>query len=311
MWVTFFGFVSIMLYVDLFLLGAKKAHCVSTKEALSWTLVWISLALLFNFLFWAYLKHTVGITIANQKAIEFFTGYLIEKSLSVDNIFVILMIFNFFAIPAEYQRRVLTFGVIGAIIMRLILILLGIWLVSLFDWILYIFGAFLLMTGIKMFIFAEHKPDLSTNPILMWLRNHLRITHNLHEERFYLIQKGLLYVTPLFIALIFVEISDLIFAVDSIPAIFAVTHDPFIVFTSNIFAILGLRALYFLFAHMNNRFSLLKYGLAFILTFIGIKMLIVHWIKIPTLIGLGVIVLTLLICILLSMCREKLQKNKL
>lgn len=306
MWLVFFAFVAIMLCADFFLLGGKKAHRVSTKEALTWSIVWVALSFLFNFLFWLYLSHHSGTAVANQKSIEFLTGYLIEKSLSIDNIFIILMIFNYFAIPAEYQRRVLMLGIIGAIIMRLILIVFGIWVVSQFAWILYIFGLFLLTTGIKMFIFADHKPNLAENPVLKWMRNHLRITHDLQGERFYIFQKGLLYFTPLFAVLVLVEITDLIFAVDSIPAIFAVTNDPFIIFTSNIFAILGLRALYFLLAHMHNRFHLLKYGLAFILVFIGIKMLIAHWIKIPALIGFGVVVLTLLISILCSMyCEAK------
>lgn len=297
MWIAFIVFVAIMLWADFFLLGGKKAHRVSTKEALTWTVTWILLSLLFNFLFWLYLIHHSGTAIATQKSIEFLTGYLIEKSLSIDNIFIILMIFNYFAIPAEYQRRVLMLGVIGAIVMRLLLIVFGIWLVNQFAWILYVFGLFLLITGIKMFIFADHKPDLSQNPLLQWMRNHLRITSELHNEKFYILKKGLLYFTPLFVVLVLVEVTDLIFAVDSIPAIFAVTNDPFIIFTSNIFAILGLRALYFLLAHLHNRFHLLKYGLAFILVFVGIKMLIAHWIKIPALVGFGVIITTLLISI--------------
>lgn len=310
MWVGFFVFVLIMLAVDMFLLGGKKAHRVSTKEALSWTIAWFTLAFIFNLLLWWYLVHTSTTLIANEKALEFFTGYLIEKSLSVDNIFVILMIFNYFAIPAEYQHRVLIYGVLGAIVMRLIFILLGILMVSKFHWILYIFGFFLLATGIKMFIFAEHKPDLAKNPVLRWMRNHLRITNELHGDRFFIFRNQLLYVTPLFLVLILVEVSDLIFAVDSIPAIFAVTNDPFIVFTSNIFAILGLRALYFLLVNMHSRFHLLKYGLAFILVFIGFKMLIAYWFHIPVFIALGVVVLTLVFSIVLSIYQTSLLAKK-
>lgn len=304
MWLGFLTFIGIMLAVDLFLLGGRKVHRVSTKEALAWVIVWFTLALMFNLLLWWYLTHTFGAAIANTKALEFLTGYLIEESLSMDNVFVFLMIFNYFAIPVEYQRRVLLYGVLGAIVMRLVLILLGIWIVSKFQWILYIFGFFLLATGIKMFIFAEHKPKLAKNPILRWMRKHLRVTKQLHEERFFVWRNRIFYVTPLFLVLVLVEVSDLIFAVDSIPAIFAVTNDPFIIFTSNIFAILGLRALYFLLANMAERFHLLKYGLALILVFVGFKMLIRHWIEIPVLITLGVVLFTLLSCVLLSMYKK-------
>lgn len=240
-----------------------------------------------------------------KKPLNFFTGYLIEKSLSFDNIFVFLILFEYFAIPAKYQHRVLIYGVIGAIVMRLILILFGIWIVNQFHWILYIFGFFLMITGIKMFIFADKKPELAKNPILHWMRSHLRITHELHGERFFLRKNQLVYVTPLFMVLVLIEISDLIFAVDSIPAIFAITNDPFIVFTSNIFAILGLRALYFLLVNMHKRFYFLKYGLAFILVFVGFKMLIAPWFKIPIFIALGIVMATLVFCILFSIWHRK------
>lgn len=310
MWLVFFAFVAMMLAIDLFLLGGRKAHRVSTKEALSWTLVWFTLTLLFNLLLWWYLIHTSSTEIANEKALEFLTGYLIEKSLSIDNIFVILMIFNYFSIPEQYQRRVLIYGVIGAIVMRLILIVLGIWLVNQFHWIFYLFGVLLLITGIKMFIFAEQKPAFAKNPVLRWMRHHLRVTEELQGERFFILHHQLVYVTPLFVVLILVEVSDLIFAVDSIPAIFAVTNDPFIVFTSNIFAILGLRALYFLLANMHNRFHLLKYGIAFILVFVGFKMLIAPWLKIPVFITLSLVVLTLVFCIMLSIYQTSLLAKK-
>lgn len=309
MWAGFLIFICLMLAVDLFVLGGRKAHRVSTKEALAWTSVWVGLALLFNFLLWWYVLHHNGFALANTKALEFLAGYLIEKSLSFDNVFVILMIFSYFAIPAEYQHRVLIYGVLGAIVMRLILILIGIWAVNQFHWILYIFGLFLIITGIKMFIFADHKPDLAKNPVLNWMRNHLRITEQLHEEKFFVKKDHLLYVTPLFLVLILIEVTDLIFAVDSIPAIFAVTNDPFIVFTSNIFAILGLRALYFLLTNMNNRFHLLKYGLACILVFVGLKMLIAPWIKIPVFIALGVVVTILLACIVLSLFKKSKKSS--
>ncbi|AHE66287.1 integral membrane protein, TerC family [Legionella oakridgensis ATCC 33761 = DSM 21215] len=210
------------------------------------------------------------------------------------------MMFHYFAVPLEYQRRVLLFGVLGAIVMRLMFILLGVWLVSQFHWILYLFGIFLVITGIKMFLFASKEPDLAKNPVLRWMRRYLRITKELHQEKLFIRIKQVLHVTPLLLVLVLIETSDLIFALDSIPAIFAVTEDPFIILTSNIFAILGLRALYFLLANMVERFYLLKYGLAFILVFIGSKMLIAYWVNIPVLIALSVVVMTLVTCMVLS-----------
>ena len=310
MWPGFIVFVVVILAIDLFLLGGRKAHRVSTKEALSWTVVWVSLAFIFNLLLWWYLINTAGVHIANEKALEFFTGYLIEKSLSIDNIFVILMIFNYFSIPEKYQRRVLVYGVLGAIVMRFILIIIGIWLVNQFHWILYLFGVLMLITGIKMFLSGDQKPVLEKNSLLLWMHSHLRITEKLEGEHFFVFHNQLVYVTPLFLVLILVEVSDLIFAVDSIPAIFAVTNDPFIVFTSNIFAILGLRALYFLLVDIHSRFNLLKYGLAFILIFIGFKMLIAPWFKIPVFIALSVVVITLLTCIALSIYRKPQTPKK-
>src|SRR3990167_10009763 len=231
MWAGFFVFIAIMLTIDMMMLGGGKAHKVHAREALAWTIVWVALALMFNLLLWWYLGRIFDVTIANEKALQFLTGYLIEKSLSVDNIFIFIVIFSYFSIPAEYQRRVLQYGVLGAIAMRFVLILFGIWLVTKAYWILYVFGAFLVVTGVKMFVFAEHKTDLAQNPILHWMRRHLRVTDVLYGEQFFIWKQRLLYVTPLFMVLVFIEISDLIFAVDSIPAIFAITKDPFIVFT--------------------------------------------------------------------------------
>lgn len=300
MWCIFFASVISMLGVDLFVFGGRKIHRVSTKEALTWTMVWVGLALLFNLLLWIYLRQHFDTDLANEKALEFLTGYLIEKSLSLDNIFVILLVFNYFSIPPEYQRRVLIYGVLGAIVMRLVIILLGLWIITHFHWVVYLFGILILATGFKMLFFADEKPELAQNPLLIWMRTHLRITDKLHQEHFFARQNNCLYVTPLFIVLVLVETSDLIFAVDSIPAIFAITNDPFIVFTSNIFAILGLRALYFLLSNMHERFHLLTYGLGLILIFVGFKMLIAPWFKIPIFIALMVIAVTLVLCILLS-----------
>ncbi len=281
MWGAFIAFVLAMLALDLFVLGGKKAHRVSVKEAGAWVVVWVTLALSFGALLWWYLDGTVGREIANLKTLEFLTGYLIEQSLSVDNMFVFVMIFGYFAVPPELQRRVLLYGVLGAIVMRAGMILGGVWLVQQFSWVLYVFGAFLLLTGVKMLIFADKKPDLEKNPLLRWLRGHMRITESFHGEKFLIRQNGLLYATPMFLVLVMIEISDVVFAVDSIPAIFAITTDPFIVFTSNIFAIMGLRALYFLLADMADRFHLLKYGLAIVLVFIGAKMLAAPWFHVP------------------------------
>ncbi|MBI3188016.1 MAG: TerC family protein, partial [Gammaproteobacteria bacterium] len=258
-----------------------KSHKVSVKEAASWSLLWVTLALLFNAGLWWHLTGSAGAEVADRKALEFLTGYLIEKSLSVDNVFIFLLIFSSFHVPPEYQRRVLIYGVLGAIVMRAIMILAGAWVVQEFSWVLYIFGVFLVITGMRMLVMAEKTPDLEKNPVLRFARNHLRIAEGYHGEKFTVKKDGLLYFTPLFLVLILIEVTDLVFAVDSIPAIFAITTDPFIVFTSNIFAILGLRALYFLLADVADRFHLLKYGLAMVLTFIGTKMLIMPWYHVP------------------------------
>ena len=300
MWVGFNVFVLIMLGLDLFVLGGNKAHRVSAKEAASWTATWMALATTFGALLWWYLDATAGREIANRKALEFFTGYLIEQALSVDNMFVFVMIFTYFAVPPELQRRVLLYGVLGAIVMRAAMILGGIWLVSEFEWVLYVFGLLLVVTGGKMLIMAEQKPDLEKNPLLRWLRCHMRIAPGFHGQSFFVRIDGLLHATPMFLVLLMIEASDLVFAVDSIPAIFAVTTDPFIVFTSNIFAILGLRALYFLLADMAERFHLLKYGLALVLIYIGGKMLMMPWFHTPVHWSLLIVGSIVLISVLLS-----------
>jgi tellurite resistance protein TerC len=302
MWFGFFAFVIVRLLIDLFMLGGRKAHKVSIKEAAIWSVVWVTIALLFNAVLWWYLQQTVGREVADTKALEFFTGYLVEKSLAVDNVFVWLMLFSYFAVPPEYQRRVLLYGVLGALVMRTVMILLGAWLLAHFHWILYVFGAFLVFTGIKMLWFSEHQSDLEQNPLVRWLRGHMRVTTHFHQEHFFVMQNGLRYATPLFLVLVLVEITDLIFAVDSIPAIFAITSDPFIVLTSNIFAIMGLRAMYFLLVDFANRFVLLKYGLALVLVFIGSKMLLLDVYKIPItwslLVVAGIIGLSVMLSIL-------------
>lgn len=309
MWAGFGVFVLLMLAVDMFLLGRDGAQKVTVKQALIWSVIWFMLAMVFGAVLWAWLDQTAGREIADARVMEYLTGYLLEKTLAMDNIFVFVMIFNYFAVPQEYQKRVLVYGVIGAIILRALMILLGAWLIAKFHWVLYLFGGFLLITGIKMFIFADHAPDLAANPILTWLRNHLRITHQFHGDRFWIMDKGVRSFTPMFLVLVLIELSDVIFAMDSIPAIFAITDDPFIVFSSNIFAIMGLRALYFLLADMAARFHLLKFGLALVLMFVGIKMLIVDWFKIPVAVSLAVVVAVLGTSILLSLIATRKHRN--
>lgn len=301
MWGVFIAFVIAMLALDIFALGGSRSHKVSVKEAASWSIVWVTLALLFNLGLWYYVRDHFDEAIATTKAMEFLTGYVIEKSLSVDNVFVFLMIFTHFAVPPEYQRKVLLYGVLGAIVMRVAMILAGTWVVTQFSWVLYIFGVFLLFTGFKMLVSAEKEPDLETNSVVRFAKKLLPFTNQYHGEKFSIIENGKRVFTPLFLVLIMIEISDVVFAVDSIPAIFAVTTDPFIVFTSNIFAIMGLRALYFLLADMASRFHLLKFGLAFVLMFVGVKMLIVKWIHVPTAVSLTVIATLLISSVVASL----------
>lgn len=301
MWAAFAAFVVVAIVVDLVMLGAKGSAKVAFKEALNWSIVWVVLSFVFNGLLWWYLDGTHGREVANEKSMEFFTGYLIEKSLAVDNIFVFLMLFTFFGVPAEYQRRVLVLGIIGAIVLRAVMILIGAWLIAQFHWILYLFGLFLLVTGVKMLMMAEVESDLERNPVVRWLRRHMRITSEFHGERFIVYKDGVRWFTPLFVVMIMIGITDVIFAVDSIPAIFAITLDPFIVLTSNVFAILGLRAMYFMLADLADRFHLLKYGLAFILIFIGIKMLLLDIYKIPVGFALSVVGIVLVVSMLASL----------
>ena len=313
MWAGFGVFVIAMLALDLLMLGKKGAHKVGAKEALIWSLIWFTMAILFGAGLWAWLDHSVGRAVADTKVMEYLTGYLLEKTLAMDNIFVFVMIFSYFAVPLQYQKRVLVYGVLGAIILRAVMIGLGAWLIAQFHWVLYIFGAFLLITGIKMLIFADSEPNLAKNPLLKWLKNHIRVTDEYHGDKFWVNIKGVRWFTPMFLVLVLIEFSDVIFAMDSIPAIFAITSDPFIVFTSNIFAILGLRALYFLLADMAERFHLLKYGLAIVLVFVGVKMLIVEWYKIPVAISLAVVVTLLGTSIFLSLVatRRKTKQAKI
>lgn len=291
LWGVFVAFVVAALFVDFVLLKKQGAQAVSVKEALNWSLVWIALSFVFNALFWWAVKDTTGSTaIANEKSLEFLTGYLIEKSLAVDNIFVFLLIFSYFAVPAVYQKRVLMIGILGAIVLRTVMILLGGWLLAQFHWILYVFGAFLVLTGIKMWWAAGKEPHLEDNPALKLLRRLMPVSQRYDGEKFFTVENGKRIATPLLMVIALVGVTDVIFAVDSIPAIFAITRDPFIVLTSNVFAILGLRAMFFLLQAVAGKFHLLNYGLAVILVFIGTKMMLIDVFKIPVAVSLGVVV---------------------
>ncbi len=309
LWATFVAIVLVSLFIDFVVLKKQGAHDIGVKEALNWSIIWIGLSFLFNALFWWAVRDSTGSTdIANTKALEFLTGYLIEKSLAVDNIFVFLMIFTYFAVPTQYQKRVLMIGIIGAIVLRTIMILVGGWLLSEFHWVLYVFGAFLILTGIKMWWAAGKEPDLNANPALKLLRKILPVSKNYDGENFYTIENGKKIATPLLMVICLIGLTDVIFAVDSIPAIFAITKDPFIVLTSNVFAILGLRAMYFLLAAVANKFHLLNYGLALILVFIGVKMCLIDVFKIPVAASLGVVVGILAITMVLSLKTAKQVK---
>lgn len=281
MWAGFAVFVVVAIAIDLLVMERQGAHKVTMGEALRWSILWFSLAFVFVAILWWYLDGTQGRAVANTVSMQFITGYLVEKSLSVDNIFVFLMLFSYFAVPPQYQKRALIIGIIGAIVLRTLLILVGAWLLATFHWLLYVFGAFLVITGVKMWFAAGQEPDITTNPVLKLLKKRIRITNHFDGEKLSTMVDGVKHYTPLFAVLVLIGTTDVIFAVDSIPAIFAITSDPFIVLTANIFAILGLRALYFLLADLANRFHLLAYGLALVLVFIGAKMLMIDFYKIP------------------------------
>ena len=290
LWLAFVGIVLASLFVDFVVLSKQGSHVVGVKEAINWSLVWVALSLMFNGLLWWAVRDTTGSTaLANEKSLEFLTGYLIEKSLAVDNIFVFLLIFTYFAVPPTFQKRVLMIGVVGAIVLRTVMILVGGWLLAQFHWILYLFGAFLVLTGVKMWWAAGKESDLEDNPALKLLRKLLPVSQNYDGEKFWTVENGKKIATPLLMVVALVGLTDVIFAVDSIPAIFAITQDPFIVLTSNVFAILGLRAMFFLLQAAASRFHLLNYGLAVILVFIGTKMMLIDIFKIPVAVSLGVV----------------------
>jgi tellurite resistance protein TerC len=296
LWIIFSVFVLGMLALDLGVFN-RKAHEVHFKEALSWSIVWVALSMVFNA--WIYFEF------GTQKALEFLTGYVIEKALSVDNIFVFVILFASFAVPKIYQHRVLFWGVLGAILMRAIFIGLGAALISRFHWIMYVFGAILIYTGIKLMAQGESEPHPEKNPIYKLARRLMPAVPEYHGKNFTVVIDGRRFATPLLLVLIAIEATDVVFAVDSIPAIFAITTDPFIVYTSNIFAILGLRAMYFLLAGIIDKFHYLKYGLALVLLFVGVKMVVAEWYKVPIGLSLGVIALLLAGSIILSILKPK------
>jgi tellurite resistance protein TerC len=306
LWIGFNVFVLAMLALDLGVFH-RKAHAVSGREALAWSIVWISLSLVFNAVIYFYWDRMMpNSTYTNSEAaLAFLTGYLIEKSLSVDNIFVFILVFSFFAVPAAYQHRILFWGILGALVMRGMLIAIGAALLEQFHWIIYIFGAFLIFTGIRMAWQHEENVQPDKNPVVKFFRKFMPVTENFERDKFFVRRADKLMATPLFLILLVVESTDLIFAVDSIPAIFAVTQDPFIVYTSNVFAILGLRALYFLLANVMDMFQYLKFGLSAVLVFIGIKMVIVDFYKIPIGVSLAVVASILTISILASLWKAK------
>ncbi|HET9426373.1 MAG TPA: TerC family protein [Gemmatimonadaceae bacterium] len=291
-WVGFIAFVLAMLALDLGVFQ-RKSHEVKPKEAAAWTAVWVSLALIFAGGLWFFY--------GAEPALTFLTGYVIEESLSMDNIFVIVLIFDYFMVPKAYQHRVLFYGILGALIMRGIFIALGTVLLAKFQWIIYVFGGMLVVTGVRMAFKHDESFDADQNPIVRLVRRVFPMTAQYHGKHFFTIENGRKMATPLFLVVILVEFTDLIFAIDSIPAIFGVTRDPFIVYTSNIFAVMGLRSLYFLLASVIEKFHLLKYGLAIILTFVGLKMIAEAWIHVPIYVSLGVIVGVLALSILASL----------
>ena len=291
-WIAFNCGVLCVLAIDLFSFQ-RKAHAPSTKEAAIWTAVWVALSLGFSALIWSWEGH--------GKALEFLTGYLVEYSLSVDNIFVFVLVFSYFAVPVAYQHRVLFWGIFSALILRGVMIGAGVAFVGTFHWALYLFGVFLLFTGIKMFFYRRKAVDVARNPLIRLVRGLLPVSDTYHGARFTVLRDGRRLLTPLALVLITMEVTDILFAVDSIPAIFGITRDPFIVYTSNVCAILGLRSLYFLLAGVVYKFVYLKPALAIILSFIGAKMLLADVYHIPTAVSLGVVGLVLLAAIGLSL----------
>lgn len=307
LWLVFAVVVVLALLADLVLMRHGGPHKVSFKEAAWWSVGWVALALAFNGWLWWYARQRFGVAAGNEIGMEFLTGYLVEKALAVDNIFVFLMLFGYFAVPEAQRQRALVIGILGAIVLRALLIFAGALLLAKFHWLLYLFGAFLLLTGVKMARSAGQHPDLSQNPVLRWLTAHVPFVRRYLGDALWLGRGRHRKFTPLFIVVVMLGITDVIFAVDSIPAIFAITLDPFVVLTSNVFAVLGLRAMFFLLQGMAERFHLLPYGLALVLVFIGAKMLLIDLYKIPILVALGAVALIIGSTMVLSLLRPPPQ----
>lgn len=299
-------FIALMLWLDLGVFN-KKSHRITIRESLGWTFAWMSLAGLFMVgIYWQ-----MGMNAAAQtKALEFLTGYIIEQSLSVDNLFVIILIFNYFRVKEEYQHKVLFWGIIGALIFRILLIVVGVSLINQFSWIMYVFGGFLVVTGFRMGLEGEKEIHPESNPVVKLFKKFFPVTHEEHEDNFFVRKEKKWFATPLFIVVLVVEITDLVFAIDSIPAILAISRDPFIVYTSNAFAILGLRSLFFALSGLLNLFHYLKYGLSVVLMFIGSKMVLSKWVHISTEVSLLVVMSVLIISVIASLLSPAHRKKK-
>jgi len=300
-WIGFIVLIFLLLALDLGVFH-RKTHVIKMKEAILLSLFWISISLIFNI--WIYFQF------GEQKAFEFLTGYVIEKALSVDNLFVFLMIFSYFHVSSVYQHKILFWGILGALVMRAIFIAAGVTLIEQFHVVIYIFGAFLVITGIKMALMGDKKIEPEKNPMLKFLRKVMPVAENYHDDKFFIKRSGKYFATPLFVVLVVVESTDVLFAVDSIPAILSITTDPFIVYTSNVFAILGLRALYFALAGIMPMFYYLNYGLSAILVFVGTKMLISDLYKVPIMVSLGVVAAILIASVALSVIRARMLEYR-
>jgi tellurite resistance protein TerC len=308
MYGSFVLFVLLMLALDLGVFN-RRSHIVSFKEAAVWSVVWVTLALIFNALLYTHTLWTYGPDIARTSGLEFLTGYVLEYTLSIDNIFVFILVFRYFAIPPEYKHRVLFFGILGALVFRAVFIALGSALLQ-FHWVIYLFGAFLIITGIKMFFSSNEEVHPERNPIIRLFQKFVPVTHEIDGKSFFIYKDGVRHATPLLVALLFLEMTDVVFAVDSVPAIFGITNEPFIVFTSNIFAILGLRSMYFMLAGVITRFYLLHYGLGFVLAFVGLKMVWLNDLydgKFPITWSLGIIAAAIAFAVVMSILIPRRQ----
>lgn len=301
MWILFTFLIVFLIIVDIFSSSHHGTEKVSTKEALGWSIFWISLAILFNIFLWWHLYGTKGLAIANEYAVLFLLGYVVEELLSIENMFIFLLIFNYFNLPARHHRQALLYGILGAIIFRFIMIMSSVWVISQFHWVIYLFGAFLIYSGTKMlFVLKSEKFNFSENKLLGWMKNNLNITEKYHGKKLFIPDNNQLFVTPLFVVIVFIQITDIIFAVESLPAIFGITQDPFIIYSSNILALLGLRSVYFLIVNLSQQFHLLKHCISIILVLIGLKMLMSKWIFVSTYSLAGIIFTVIIFSLIIN-----------